>query len=212
MDSHLLRYKDDITFCFVDFETLNLCLSFCHNLPWQASVIMVKGNRIIEELDCFIKWNTKLTISAKAAQITHYSQDVVDQYGKPPEEVFEEIYNRFNNCDYIIGHNILGFDLFLIIEWCKLMKRPWKHFIGKIIDTNCLARAIKGSYPFKNGDDLIEYQYKVYHKRDKSIKSSLSLMAKELDIPFDPGMMHNAIYDLRINVQVFNKLKFMIDI
>jgi hypothetical protein len=55
----------------------------------------------------------------------------------------------------------------------------WDHLPNKIIDTNCIARGLKYGVSFKKTDDLLEYQYKIYHTRRKDVKSSLTFLGKE---------------------------------
>ena len=82
----------------------------------------------------------------------------------------------------------------------------------KIIDTNCLARGIKYDLPYKQEQGLLTYQYKVVHERRRGVKSSLSYMGKEFNIKHDQNKLHNALVDLELNVKVWNKLKWQIDI
>ena len=49
MDEHLLRFDKEKTLVFIDCETLNLCLNSCHNLPWQISMLKVKGDESVAE-------------------------------------------------------------------------------------------------------------------------------------------------------------------
>ena len=49
MDEHLLRYNKDKTLVFIDCETFNLCLNFCHNIPWQIAMLKVKGDKKIDQ-------------------------------------------------------------------------------------------------------------------------------------------------------------------
>ena len=49
MDDHLLRYKEDTEYVFIDCETENLCLNREFNLPWQIGMIKVKGNKKIAD-------------------------------------------------------------------------------------------------------------------------------------------------------------------
>ena len=51
MDSHLLRFKDDKLFVFIDFETENLCLNFDHNIPWQMAMLKSRGGKKHDEKD-----------------------------------------------------------------------------------------------------------------------------------------------------------------
>ena len=122
MDEHLLRFNEDKTIVFIDCETLNLCLNKCHNLPWQVSMLKVKGGKETAEKDFYIKWNTRLKISEGAARITRFSQSNMNKIGVPPEEVFPTIQDWLDNSDYILGHNILGFDLYLIKDLYELRK------------------------------------------------------------------------------------------
>lgn len=49
MDSHLLRFDKTKNIVFIDCETFNLCLNFCHNLPWQIAMIKSQGDKKIDE-------------------------------------------------------------------------------------------------------------------------------------------------------------------
>ena len=66
--------------------------------------------------------------------------------------------------------------------------------------------------PFKNGDDLMEYQYMTYHKRQKGIRTNLTALGKEFDIDVDYDNLHDAVNDLMLNIEVWNKLKWQIDV
>tara|TARA_B100001939_G_C16893245_1_gene596413 strand:- start:76 stop:255 length:180 start_codon:yes stop_codon:yes gene_type:complete len=51
MDEHLLRFDKEKEYVFIDCETLNLCLNYCHNLPWQIAMIKAKGDDKFDEKD-----------------------------------------------------------------------------------------------------------------------------------------------------------------
>lgn len=212
MDSHLLRFRKDKSLVFFDAETFNLCLNYCHNLPWQIAMLKVRGDRKEDEKNLYLKWDTNLKISEDAARITRYSQKTVDTLGVPPEEIFPTISDWLDNADYIVGHNVLGFDLYLIKELYKKMGKKCDHLYGKILDTNALARGVKMSLPFKQGDDITEYQYRTYNRKVKGVKTSLSVLGKEFDIQHDYDNLHDAIVDLELNLKVWNKLKYMLEI
>lgn len=212
MDEHLLRYNKNKTFTFIDCETFNLCLNFCHNLPWQIGMIKAKGDYRVEDKNFYIAWDTDLKISQDAARITRYDHKKVTKEGLKIKEVFPTIKDWLDNSDYIIGHNILGFDIYLIKELYKKMGCQYSHLLSKIIDTNCIARGIKMNIPYKKTDNLLEYQYKIYHTKRKDVKSSLSLLGKENSIEHDYDKLHDALNDLDLNLKVWNKLKWQIDI
>lgn len=212
MDEHLLRYNINKNLVFIDFETFNLCLNFCHNLPWQIAMLKVKGDQKIDEKNIYLKWKTDLKISQEAARITRYDHKKVQKEGREPKEVFPTIKDWLDHADYIVGHNILGFDIYLIKEFYETMGCSWKHLIPKFIDTNAIARGIKYEIPYSNKDNLLEYQYKIYHTKRKNVKSSLSILGKENGIDHDYERLHDAINDLNLNLKVWNKLKWQIEI
>lgn len=212
MDEHLLRYDKKKVLTFIDCETFNLCLNFCHNLPWQIAMIKAIGDKKIDEKNFYLKWDTELKISQDAARITRYDHKKVQKEGCDPKEIFPTIKDWLDHSDYIIGHNIIGFDIYLIKEYYKSMGRDWKHLIGKLIDTNIIARGIKYGIPYNPKEDLIEYQYKIYHTKKKNIKSSLTILGKENGIEHDYDKLHDAINDLDLNLKVWNKLKWQLEV
>jgi DNA polymerase III epsilon subunit-like protein len=212
MDEHLLRYDKSKTFVFIDLETFNLCLNFCHNLPWQIGMIKAKGDFKTDSKNFYIKWNTDLKISDDAARITRYDHKKVQKEGLDIKEAFPTIKDWLDHADYIVGHNILGFDIFLIKELYESMGCHWDHLMNKIIDTNCIARGIKYGTQYKPNTDLLEYQYKTYHTKRKDVKSSLTFLGKENSIDHDYDKLHDAINDLDLNLKVWNKLKWQIEL
>jgi DNA polymerase III epsilon subunit-like protein len=212
MDEHLLRYDKNKNLVFIDCETFNLCLNFCHNLPWQIAMIKVQGDKKIDEKNFYLKWQTELKISQDAARITRYDHKKVQKEGYDPKEIFPTIKDWLDHADYIIGHNTLGFDIYLIKEYYKHMGCNWKHLVNKFIDTNAIARGIKYSMPYNPKESLIEYQYKIYHTKKKNVKSSLTTLGKENGIDHDYDKLHDALNDLDLNLKVWNKLKWQVEV
>lgn len=212
MDKHLLRFDKTKKLTFLDFETFNLCLNFSHNRPWQAGLIKVNGDTKIDEKDLLIKWETKLKISKEAAFITRYSQNKMDNKGVDPKYAFDIMYDWLNDSDYIIGHNILGFDIYLLKEYCLLYKKDYKQFIPKIIDTYAIAKGIGMDIPYKPEDSFLEYQYKMISEFKKGLKTSLTALGKQNNIEHDYDNLHDAVNDLLLNLKVWNILKYQIEI
>jgi len=218
MNKDLLRFNQDKVYTFCDFETYNLCLNFCQNRPWQAGLIKYKGNKILDSQDLYIKWDTDLKVGEEAARITGYNEKKFLSKAISPEEAFEQMSPWFDECDYIVGHNFLGFDLYLLKGYYEFMGESYNHLVEKIIDTNCLARGIKYDIPFRNeggklsNRELCLYQYKILNTRRRRVKSNLTALGKEFDIEHDYDKLHDAIVDLRLNIKVWNKLKMQINI
>ena len=134
MDEHLLRFDKHKTYTFIDYETENLCLSGLQNLPWQIGLLKVKGDKKVDEKDYKSKWSRELNVSPEAARITRFDQKKYEGEAEPIEEIFPTIEDWLENCDYIVGHNILGFDIYLIKEMYKFCGKEFEHLVPKIID------------------------------------------------------------------------------
>ena len=129
-----------------------------------------------------------------------------------PEEIFPTIEDWLDNADYIIGHNILGFDIYLIKDYYQLMGYDYRHLLPKTIDTNCIARGFKIGAPFKRDEQFLTYQYKILHTRKKGVRTNLQALGREYELDFDPDNLHDALNDLDLNIKVWNKIKWHIDI
>jgi hypothetical protein len=175
-------------------------------------MLKVKGDEILDSKDFFIKWDTKLKISESAAIVTRYSQSKIDKMGIPPQDAFKCMYEWLLEADYIIGHNILGFDVYLIKEFCKLMNKPYDLFVNKFIDTYCIVKGIKANIPYKKDCPFIEYQYKMNDMILKGVKGSLTYLAHEYNIPIDETKTHDGAYDLMLNKQIWDVLKYKVEI
>ena len=86
------------------------------------------------------------------------------------------------------------------------------HLVNKILDTNCLAKGIKYGIPKMPKESLLEYQYKLLHTYRKGIKTNLTALGKDYSIEHDYDNLHNAIVDLELNLKVWNKIKFQVEI
>jgi len=213
MDSHLLRYDESKVLTFIDCETFNLNLNFTCNRPWQISMIKTVGGKMIDQRDIFIKWtDTDLKIGEGAARITNFNQKAFDKKAITAEKSFPMVDEWLQESDYIVGHNVFGFDLYLLRGYYKFFNKDWKWITRKVLDTNTIARGIKMNIPFQQEDDITEYQYRIYHTKNAKIKSRLALLGKEFGIDFDEKRLHDALEDLKLNVAVWNKLKWQIEL
>ena len=212
MNGHYIRFDNKSTFVFIDCETLNLCLNSVNNLPWQVSMIKSVGGKKTDERDFHVKWDTDLKISKDAARITRFDPKKLEKIGKKPEEVLHEVVDWLDNADYIVGHNVLGFDIYLIKEMYLLKGRRIDHLVEKVIDTNCIAKGVKFPIPKMRNESLIDYQYKLLHTRKKGVKTNQLALGKDYKIEHDYDKLHDAIVDLELNLKIWNKLKFQADI
>ena len=103
MENELLRFDKSKKLVFIDCETLNLCLNFCQNLPWQIGMLSTIGGKKVDERDFLIKWDTSLKISEEARIKTRYPEELIRTTGKKFDDVFDTISDWLDNSDYKIG-------------------------------------------------------------------------------------------------------------
>ena len=212
MNGHYIRFDNKSTFVFIDCETLNLCLNSVNNLPWQVSMIKSVGGKKTDERDFHVKWDTDLKISKDAARITRFDPKKLEKIGKKPEEVLHEVVDWLDNADYIVGHNILGFDIYLIRGIYKFLNKSYKHIVPKIIDTLSICRGINNDIKPKDKESFLAFQFRMLNIRNKGQRNSLEAVGKSYSIDHDYSKLHDAIVDLELNLKVWNKLKYEIEI
>lgn len=215
MDGHLLRYRQDVTYAFIDLETFNLNLSFKYNRPWQVGIIMVKGEKVVDAKDIRVVWPDAphLSIGKEAAMITRFDPVLHKRLAIEPEEAFNKFWPMLESADKIVMHNGLKFDLYLLKDYATMFGKEWKWMMPKIIDTKSVAQGVKMGIPFKPKDGtFLEWQYRMANIIVKGVKTSLKTLGPEYGISHDYANLHDAIIDLELNLKVWNKLKYQIEI
>lgn len=213
MQSHLLRFDKTKIFTFLDFETENLNLYLPMNLPWQVSMLRVQGEAIIEQADFYVKWHRKLNVSAGAALVTRFNQENIDFKGVDYREVVKKTVKWTNECDYIIGHNILGFDIHLLQYMYEMEGFDNSNLASKVIDTHALAKGLKLGVVYNSSrTSLAEYQYRMINTYAKGVKTNMTTLGKEYNIPHDYDTLHNSLSDLYLNLKLWNKIKWQVEI
>lgn len=217
--NNLLNLDKNTVYTFLDFETYNLLLNFVGNKCWQTGLIQLKDKEIIKRADLIVKWPNPpkfdpetIKMIYKGAQTVESLNARIAKEGLAPEKAFEITYQYCEECDKIVGHNILGFDLYLLRAWCELMGKPWKHFPEKMIDTHCLIKGMKLNIPYKKEDNFLEYQYKILNTIVKGVKTRLEVVGKEMNIDHDYAKLHDALVDLHLNIKVWNQVKYKLEL
>lgn len=208
----LLRHDRTSKFLYLDFETYNLCLHREFNAPWQAGLMLVQNNQVQESKELLFNWGGKFAMRPSNPSAAHYSERKIQEEGMMPKDAFKFIVDSFNNSDYIVGHNLLKFDVFILKELAALFGGNYHDWVKKIIDTKTLALAIKLNVNKTLDESLLEFQFRFLNYFTKGLKTNLSYLCKEYDIPVDETLMHSALEDLKKNMLVFNKQKYQLDI
>lgn len=212
MDEKLLRFQKDKLFCFCDLETFNLNLSFWYNRPWQVGFLLYQNDKIQQFPPYYLKWNTELKISKDAARVTRFNQKEFDKVCQPAEDIFPIIREKLDCATYIVGNNFLAFDLPLVIEMYKYFGYSGQHLHKKVIDTHLLAKALKLGIEYNPEEDFTCWQYKLLFLRAKGVKTNLTTLGKEYGVDHDYESLHDANSDIELNIKIFNKMKYQLEI
>ena len=213
MNDNLLRFKKNQNYICFDFETCHLNLLNSENKPWQIGYGLFKGKKTQKICDHFIKWNT-LNISPEAAKICRFSRARYEKNATDAAQILEEFEKYLYDPSYlIIGHNLLGFDVYIHNIYRKLLKKDANYsYVDRIIDTNCIAKAAKEKIKKNKNERLINWQYKLNEFRKRGLKTNQKQLLKDYDIKFDENKLHDARYDINMTFQIFNKLIWEVEI
>lgn len=213
MNDSLLRFNKNQKYLIFDFETCNLNLASLDNKPWQLAFLICKGDKLISSKDYYIKWDN-LNISKDAAKITGFSRAKYNKLGKDPKEVLKDFESYLFDPEYIVlGHNILGFDIYIHNIFRKCLGLHTKYsYLDRAIDTNALARGIKLGIKINEDDDRLSWQYRLANHRERGLKTSITQLCKDYDIDFDKEKLHDALYDIEKNFEIFKRQLWQIEI
>lgn len=209
----MLRFNKDQKYICFDFETCHLNLLDIDNKPWQLSYLIAKGSQINKEVDNYVYW-PDLKLSKGAQEVTHFDERKYHSLASDPKDVLTAFEEYLYDEEYlIIGQNLLGFDVYIHNIYRKLLgKKTDFSYTKRIIDTNCIAKAIKKNLTPPKGKDFITWQYKLNDFREKGLKTSIKAQLKDYKIDFDENMLHNSMYDVKMNFKIFQKQIWQIDI
>lgn len=212
MNNKLLRFKKKLKFIIFDYETCGLNLCSLDNKPWQLAFMVCEGDKVIDSYDFYLKWDS-LPISEDAKRVTNFNEKKYLKEALDPRQCLDIFEKYFFNNDYlIVGHNIIGFDIYIHNIHRRLCGLPTDYsFLDRLIDTNCLAKSLMLDIQFDE-DNLLLWQFKLSDIRKKGVKTNLKSLCEKFQIDFDPSKLHNALYDIEKNREVFQKLIWQVKV
>jgi len=112
----------------------------------------------------------------------------------------------------VVGANIFGFDLYVYQNWRKNLGLPvnWD-FLPRALDIQGLEKSIYLEYTVPQ-EDLISWNYKLYHFRKRGLKTSVELLCKKYDIEYNKFEAHSGLYDIHKTAEILKKQLFQIEI
>ena len=201
----LLRYNFKQRYVVFDTETegLNLITS----KPWQIAWIECEGKKVIKKHNRFIKWDD-LNVSPEAARVTGFDKDHYNSVAEDPLVVWKDfekvLYNKKN---LIVGQNILGYDIYILSVWLRNIGQKIRHenYIDRCFDTKAVAMAIAKDNKNPDKDDLIAWQLRYLNYRERGLRTNQKYLLEHYGIDFDPKKLHDALYDIEKNFEIFQK-------
>lgn len=213
MSKELLRFKKNQKYVFFDFETCGLNLGSTRNKPWQLAFIVIENNKIIEECDYWLKWKD-LKVSEGAAKVTGWTQKKYDKKAVDPIGPIDHFERYLYDPEYLkVGHNILGFDVYMHSMCRRLIDRKIDYsYLPSLIDTLSISRAINEQIEYNPKDNFTLWQYRILSIKSRKGKNKLIDLCKKYQIDFDTKKLHDALYDIQKNYEVFKKMIWDLEI
>lgn len=218
LDNNLLRFNENQKFILPDFETNGLNLHT--TLPWQLSFVTFDLKNNYEEHDYFIKWDN-FKMSTGAAIATNFNPIKYKNEAKDPKFVLDIFESFLLDKQYrVVWHNGLGFDSMVYNIWRRMLGlKPNYDFLYDrefaCYDTLALSKAYKKGFKpdISNSKAFLAWQYRMSSIRlERGNKTNLGAMGKEFGIKFNESDLHNALFDIRLNREVFRQLIWKMDI
>lgn len=211
MDENLLRFKPNQKYLCFDFETESLNLRYAR--PWQIFWAIYQNNKELRKHNLYIKWDN-IKVSKDAARITGFDLAFYEKHAEPKEQVLELFDQDLYNKEYlIVGANIINYDAMIHNLWRRECgKKTDYSWLQRLRDTNCLSRAYKKGLKKPHNSDWLTWQFQLNNLVERGLRTSVSTMAKEFNLPFDPATLHQAQNDVPLTYQIFRKLNLAMEI
>ena len=208
----LLRYDKDQKYMIADCETCHLNLVWPDNKPWQWAWLIATQDNILEEHNYYVKWD-KLRVSKKARELTGYTDEKIDQFGKSPKEVLDILDSYIYDETYkLVMHNGLNFDAYIHqIHRRACGKKTDYSYLPRFYDSNYLIKGYKRGVQPRPGESLLAYQYRLCNTPMRGIKTSIETLCKEYGFPYSKGA-HDAIEDVKMLKPIWKKTLQQVEI
>ena len=195
---------------YLGWDTETEGLNLCRSRPWQISYVLYKNGKALESFDKFIRWEG-LNVSKEAAAATGFDIDKYNDLAEEPKKIFEDFGDFLYDPSIInFGHNILGFDIYMDNVARKLagVSHTWE-YLKRSVDTLSLAKGHKGSIK-PDFENFLAWQFSMQKVRGRGNK--LVDVAKGFSIEVDEKKLHDSLYDVEVNHEVFKKFISVYDI
>lgn len=165
----------------LDIETTGIHLQ--KDDPIQIGYVVYEGSEKVEEVEIFLKTEY---LPPKITQITGITKEELDEKGMShiaAAKTWNDAMRRIDP-DYVIGHNVIGFDFMLLSNWL-------------------LRTLVNDRFPLPATNALRDTM--MMAKKHFKISKWLSLkeLASRLEIDFDQSKLHKALYDVEVTAKCY---------
>ena len=106
----------------------------------------------------------------------------------------------------IVGQNILGYDIYILGVIARQIGVTIDYsFINRIFDTKAIAAALAKGNKTPDKDDFMSWQIKWLNYRERGLRTNQKRLLEYYDIKFDEKKLHDALYDIEKNFEIFQK-------
>jgi len=210
LGDNLLRFNKEQKYICFDKETESLNKFYAR--PYQISFVVFTQSEILEQHDHYLYW-ADLNVSKGAAEKTRFNPFLYKEKAVDPKPILEKFESYTNDPQYlIVGHNILGYDSMIHQVWRRYLGLPPDDYSRTLryIDTGALAKAYQKQLK-PDRTNFLAWQYRMLSMRE-GVKWRLGLMTKEFKVPYEEERLHEALYDVLLNVEVFKKMIWAFEI
>ena len=81
----------------------------------------------------------------------------------------------------------------------------------RVLDTSAIFKAFKKGFALDK-NNMLSSQIKILGYREKGLKSNLKFLGEHFEIKFNEGELHDALSDVRLNIAVFRKMLWAIEL
>ena len=155
-----------------------------------------------------------LHVSEEAAKITGFDKKDYLSKAEDPSVVFKEFMDLISQDDVIVvGQNILGYDLYILGVIARNLNVKINYsFVERCFDTKAIATAIAKDSKNPDKEDFLAWQLRYLHYRERGLKTNQKFLLQYYDIDFDEKKLHDALYDIEKNFEIFQKQLWELEI
>ncbi len=208
----LLRDNPSQKYCTFDFETENLGL-LKNNRPWSIGYLISQNGNILKQVHKYIKWKD-INVSKGAVKITGFDINKYNDLAEDANVVLDEFEQYLNDKDIIpVGQNLINFDIYVLKIWREELGRKNDYsYLDRLIDTNSLVKAIKKGVKQIKPEERKMMMFRFANYVEKGLKTNLTALGKGYNIQVDYEKLHDAMKDVLLTLQIFEKMKWQIAI